>query len=147
MGRVALAFAVAVFAFPLFILLSGIPDAWGGALRVGSATSVGVLGLGIPAFFLFRCLGWWQPWRFVVGGSLGGVLYALTFLKTDAANLIVFAIVFAAGGAIHALLFWFVAAWRNPQLTRPPQYCLPGGVTYKTAWRALSSIRRKDEDT
>lgn len=143
MGRIALAFAVAVFAFPLFILLSGTPDAWGGALRVGSVTAAGVLGLGIPAFFLYRCRGWWQPWRFVIGGGLGGALCALVFLKTDAANFLVFGVVFAAGGAIHALLFWFVAAWRNPELTAPKRYCLPDGVSYKAARGVLRHIKRQ----
>lgn len=147
MGRVALAFAVAVFAFPFFILMSGTPDAWGGALRVGSVTAAGVLGMGLPAFWFFRCRGWWQPWKFIAGGAIGGLLGAALFLKIDSANFIFFATVFAIGGATHALLFWFIAAWRNPTLTMPAKYCLPGGITYRAAPRALQKARCKDSST
>lgn len=136
MGRIALAFAVAVFAYPMFILLSGTPDAWGGALRVASVTVTGVLGLGLPAFYLFRCKGWWQPWRFIVGGMLGGLLCAAFMLDVSASNFPLFAVVFALGGAAHAVLFWFIAAWRNDELTRPREYCL-GGTTYRAARNAL----------
>lgn len=136
MGRIALAFGVATFAFPMFILLSGTPDAWGGALRVGGITAIGVLGLGLPAFYLFRCKGWWHPWRFVLGGTLGGLLCALFMLDAQASNFWFFAVVFGLGGAAHAILFWFVAAWRNPELTQPREYCL-GGITYKAARNAL----------
>lgn len=146
MGRVALAFAVAVFAFPLFVLLSGRPDAWGGALRVGAITVTGVLVLGVPAFLFFRYRRWWELWRFMLGGALGGVLCAPVFMATAAPSFWFFAILFALGGACHALLFWLMAAWRNPELTTPSQYSLPGGATYKRARRALSHLRRKDQD-
>jgi hypothetical protein len=146
MARAALAFAVAVFAFPLFVLLLGQPDAWGGALRVGAITVTGVVVIGAPAFLVFRCRGWWEPWRFILGGTLGGLLCAPVFMATGAPTFWFFAILFALGGACHALLFWLIAAWRNPQLTTPPQYCLPGGTTYKRACRALSHLRRKDKD-
>lgn len=136
MGRAALGFAVAVFAYPLFVLLSGTPDAWGGALRVGGVTAIGVLGLGLPAFYVFRCKGWWQPWRFIAGGALGGLVCALFMTDPGAPNFLFFAVVFALGGAAHAVLFWFVAAWRNPALTQPREYCL-GGVTYKAARSTL----------
>jgi hypothetical protein len=142
MGRVALAFAVAVFAFPLFILLSGSPDAWGGALRVGAVSTGGVLGLGVPAFLFFRCRGWWRLWQFVAGGGLGGGLCALFFVKPADPNFPLFVAVFVIGGGVHATLFWLVAAWRNPELTEPRQYCLPGGVSYRVVRGLLSGIKR-----
>ncbi len=146
MGRVAIAFAVAAFAFPLFILLSGTPDAWGGALRVGAITVTGVLGMGVPAFLFFRCRHWWELWKFIVGGALGGLLCAIFFMKTDAPNFWFFAILFAAGGTFHAVLFWLIAVRRNLQLTTPNQYCLPGGVIYMTARRTLARLRPTDKD-
>jgi hypothetical protein len=146
MGRVALAFAAAVFAFPLFILLSGTPDAWGGALRVGAMTATGVLGVGVPAFLLFHRRRWWELWKFVAGGALGGLLCVAIFMNSDAPNFWFFAILFAAGSACHAALFWLIAAWRNPQLTMPARFRLPDGATYRTARRTQARIRPTDRD-
>lgn len=133
MLRVVLAFLLAVSVFPVIILFSGAHDAWQGALRVASVTAISVLGPGVPGFIYFRCRGWWRPWQFVGGGVLGGLLGGVVFLKTDATNFGFLLAVFVAAGAVHALLFWFVAVWRNPGLTTPRQYCLPDGVSYKVA--------------
>lgn len=136
MVRVFLAFVMAVSAFPAFILMSGTPDAWGGALRVAGVTASGVLVLGLPAFWLFRCKNWWQPWRFVLGGFLGGLLSTFFWTDPGAPNFLFFAVVFGLGGLAHAALFWVVAVWRNDALTRPRAYCL-GGKIYPAARKAL----------
>jgi hypothetical protein len=140
MARVVLGFLLAVSGFPVIILLSGAHDALLGALRVASVTAISVLGPGVPGFFYFRCRGWWRPWQFVAGGVLGGLLSAFIFLEAGAANFGFLATLFAGAGAFHALLFWFVAVWRNPDLTAPRQYCLPDGVAYKVARGALRDI-------
>jgi hypothetical protein len=140
MARVMLAFVLVVAGFPVIILLSGAHDAWLGALRVASVTAISVLGPGVPGFIYFRCRGWWRPWQFVAGGVLGGLLSAFVFLDTGAANFGFLVTLFAGAGALHALLFWFVAVWRNPGLTLPRQFCLPDGVVYKVARGALRGI-------
>lgn len=137
MLRVVAAFVLVALAYPAFVALTGTPGGLGSAARVAAISGSGVLLLGVPAFLLFRCRGWWQLWRFLVGGGLGGLLLALVLLKSDAANLALLAFVFLVGSVVHALLFWCLAVWRNPGLTAPRQYCLPGGYAYKVASRAL----------
>lgn len=137
MARVVAAFVLVALAYPAFIVFAGTPEGLGSAGRVTAISGGGVLLLGVPAFLLFRCRGWWQLWRFLVGGGLGGLLLALVLLRSDAANLPLLAFVFLAGGVVYALLFWCLAVWRNPGLTAPRQYCLPGGYAYKVARRML----------
>lgn len=142
MARVALAFAVVAFALPMLVLLSGTADAGAGARRIGVVTVAGALVLGVPAFIYFRCLGWWQLWKFMVGGALGGLLCAFVFLDIEAPNFVFLAFLFVAGGALHALVFWLIAIWRHPALTVPRRYCLPDGATYKVAHSTLRDLSR-----
>jgi hypothetical protein len=137
MGRVLLGFLFAALAYPAFVALASPPGSTAAVLRLAAVTGGGVLLVGLPAFLLFRCRGWWQLWRFLAGGGLGGLLLALALLKPGATNAAFLALVFTLGGVAHALLFWVVAVWRNRVLTLPREYCLPGGLRYKVARRVL----------
>lgn len=137
MWRVVLGFLFASLAYPAFVALAGPASSTASVLRVAAVTCGGVLLVGLPAFLWFRCRGWWQPWRYLAGGGLGGLLLALVLLKPGAGNVLFLSLVFVFGGLAHALLFWVVAVWRNPALTAPREYCLPGGPRYKVARKGL----------
>ncbi len=113
MKRVIAGFAICSLAFPLLVLL---PDHGytGPAMFVAAFTFFGTLILGGPAFAHFRARGWFQWWRFLAGGAVAGAIVSIPFVVIGPVLYLVFVAIFSAIGAIHGVVFWLVAVWRNP---------------------------------
>ena len=70
-------------------------------------------------------------------GGLGGSLCALPFAGSPFSfGFLLF--LFMVGGSLGGLLFWLAAIWRNDDLTCPKSYCLPCGTVYRVARQALN---------
>jgi len=59
--------------------------------------------IGVPAYFVFKTLGWLRLWQVVSGGAGLGAAVALVFFSGSAAPR------FAALGALTAAVFWVLA--------------------------------------
>lgn len=137
MRRALAALFGAAFAFPAFVLALGLHEALGGTLVVGVSLFAAVMLLGLPTLMLFCKRQWWAPWRFVLGGTLGGALCALPFAGSGRFGFAYLALIFALAGMVLSVGFWFAAVWRNRDLTCPREFCLPCGVAYRYARNAL----------
>lgn len=104
--------------------------------RSALAVFGGVVVAGLATLFHCCKRGWWDLWRFVLLGMLGGGLCVLPFLggAFNAGLLLAFFVIVGAG---CGLLFWFAAIWRNDGLTCPKTFCLPCGAVYRVARNAL----------
>ena len=112
--RVALAFAVAPLTAPVIGTLQTL-DPRTFALMVVFSYPLSLVA-GIPAYFLFRYLGWLSLWSVVLASALLGGIVALTLLQLGGALL------FCGFGAATGLVFWLIAfarlrsnnRWRGP---------------------------------
>ena len=137
MVRAIAALLCAALTFPAFALALGLHEALGGFFVVVGWLSGAVLLLGLPTLILFCKRQWWQPWRFVLGGTLGGAICALPFAGGGRFGFVYLVLIFALGGLFLSIGFWFAAVWRNRDLTCPREFCLPCGVAYRYARNAL----------
>lgn len=133
MRRAIAAYLSVALAFPALILVLDLHHALGGADFVVSVLLMFVLLLGLPALILFCKLQWWQPWRFVAGGGIGGVLCALPFLTAPSFSPMFLVALFALLGLGFSAIFWFTGIWRNDNLTCPREIRLPGGARFRVA--------------
>lgn len=136
MPRVLTALFIVALAFPALVIALGIHATLGGALAAGAKIFVTILALGLPALGCFCRFQWWQLWRFIAGGTLGGALCALPFAGSATFNFGFLVLVFALIGAAIAVPFWALAIWRNDLLTCPRKFCL-GDTTYHVVRQAL----------
>lgn len=137
MARALAALLAAAFAFPALVLALGLHEALGGMAVVGISLFGTVALLGLPALVCFCKLQWWEPWRFVAGGTLGGAICALPFAGSGRFGFAYLLVIFALAGLFLSVVFWFAAVWRNRDLTCPKEFCLPCGVAYRYARDAL----------
>lgn len=136
MGRALVALLATAVAFSASLLALDLHRNLGSAAFVGTFTVCGVLVLGLPVLALFCKRQWWGPWRFAVGGALGGALFALPF--ADGRFSVVYLVVaLMVMGLVSGVGFWFAGIWRNGNLTCPREFCLPCGIAYKYARNAL----------
>lgn len=136
MARALVALFVAAFAFAASILALDLHRNFGGAVFVGAVLAGCGVVLGLPVLVLFCKYQWWQPWRFVVGGMLGGALFSLPFLDGRLSAVFV-VVVLATAGMTAGIGLWLTGIWRNENLTCPREFCLPCGIAYKYARNAL----------
>jgi len=137
MVRALVALFGAALAFPAFALVLGLEEALGGTWFVVGSLSGAVILLGLPTLVAFCKLQWWEPWRFVAGGMLGGALCAVPFAGSGRFGFAYLLVIFALAGLFLSVAFWFAAVWRNRDLTCPKEFCLPCGVAYRYARDAL----------
>lgn len=119
MRRVVATFAFLVLSHLVFAFAMHGDFGVAGTLTVAAVGVAAILVLGIPAFLLLRRRSWFRAWQFVAGGAVLGLLCTIPFATggvTVAASL---APLFVAIGALHGLIFWFLAIWRNAALTTP----------------------------
>jgi hypothetical protein len=120
MGRVAATFAFLALVYPLIAFVTGGEFDVGGLFVLAGVTTTATVILGVPAFVLFFRRGWLSWWQFAFGGAIIGLLCAIPFAVGGAAVARALAPGFLAFGALHGLLFWALAIWRNLRLTRRP---------------------------
>lgn len=66
---------------------------------------------GIPAYFLFRWLGWLRPWQVIAGGAVLGMLVSLSIRSgVDWSDMQVL----GCAGAFTGGVFWIIVFWRAP---------------------------------
>lgn len=95
-----------------------------------------VLAAGCAALYLCCKRYWWEIWRFILFGALGGSVCALPF-SGGSFSFGFLLVLFLLAGSGAGVLFWLAAIWRNDNLTCPKSFCLPCGVAYKVARNAL----------
>jgi hypothetical protein len=112
--------------------------------RGGQWASIGIffaaLAVGFPVLYYCCKRGYWEPWRMILLGSLGGGLCALPFAGGPFSFGFLLLILLLAGAGL-GLLFWIAAIWRNDDLTCRKSFCLPCGTVYKVARGALGFRR------
>lgn len=133
MRRALAAYLAVALAFPALVLLLGLHHALGGAAIVVSTLMLVVLLLGLPTLILFCRRQWWEPWRFVAGGGIGGVLCAMPLIAAPAFSPVYLVILFGLFGIGCSIVFWFAGIWRNDQLTCPKEFRLPNGTRFPVA--------------
>lgn len=131
MVRALIAFLFITTSFTGLLWLLGFDRGPDGLVAIAQAAAITLL-CGLPALIWFCKCRWWQLWRFVAGGALGGALCALPFLGGNYSPLTLL-MVFVALGIAHALLFWLLAVWRNRDLACPAFFRLPDGARYPVA--------------
>lgn len=133
MQRVSLALLIvaAAFAAMVFELELGRNHQWA-ALSV----FVGVFVVGYPLLYLCCKRGWWKIWQTALLGLVGGILCTLPFANGSFGFQFLL-LVFGIAGIALGLLFWLIAIWRNEDLTCPRSFCLPCGVAYRVARKAM----------
>ena len=120
MGRVAATFTFLVLVYPLIAFVMGGEFGVGGAFAVAAVIAAATVILGVPAFVLFFRRGWLSWWQFAFGGAIIGLFCTIPFAVGGAAVVGALAPGFLALGALHGLLFWALAVWRNLGLHRRP---------------------------
>lgn len=125
------------FAFPALVLGLGLDKALGGPFVASALLFAFIVALGFPALSLFCRKQWWEPWRFIGAGTLGGALCALPFVGSGRFGFGYLVLIFALIGTLLSVVFWFAAIWRNDELTCPKEFCLPCGVAYRFARNVL----------
>jgi hypothetical protein len=111
-------FAFLALIYPLIAFVAGREFGVDGAPMVAGVATTATLLFGVPAFVLFFRRGWLSWWQFVFGGALIGLLCTIPFAVGGAAVVGALAPTFLALGALHGLLFWAPAVWRNMGLIR-----------------------------
>ena len=111
--RIFFGFLVCALAYPCIALLGGGTHAIGGAFAVATITVPITLVVGIPLFLFLRSRGWLGLWKTVGAGAAAGIIASALFALTDWYAFLFVASYFVPVGAVHALVFWFVAVYRN----------------------------------
>jgi len=117
--RIFFGFLVCALIYPCIALLGGGAHAIGGAFAVATITVPITLLAGVPLFLFLRNRGWLGLWKTVGAGAAAGILASTPFAFTDWYKFTDwYAFIFVASyfvpvGAMHALIFWFVAVYRN----------------------------------
>jgi hypothetical protein len=147
MRRAIAAYLAVALAFPALILVLGLHHALGGAAIAISVLLMVVLLLGLPTLIMFCKLQWWEPWRFVAGGAMGGMLCAVPFLAAASFSPWSLIVMFAVFGVGFSAIFWFAGIWRNDNLTCPREFALPGGARFRVARGLLKKPLGADSQT
>ncbi|GAB1391884.1 hypothetical protein MASR1M60_00470 [Rhodocyclaceae bacterium] len=133
MQRVSLALLIVAALFAAMVFELGLGrDHQRAALFVFAGVFVG----GYPLLYLCCKRGWWKLWQTGLLGIIAGVLCTLPFANGSFGFQFLL-LVFVIAGAVLGLLFWLIAIWRNENLTCPRSFCLPCGVAYRVARKAM----------
>lgn len=119
MWRVVLGFVICSIAYPLVVLSFPNPGAAAGASLVAFFTVSGAVVVGVPLFMWFKKRGWLKWWHSLLGGAVAGVVVSLPFIASGWLGFLYFAAIFSGIGALHALVFWLIAVYRNRALLSP----------------------------
>jgi hypothetical protein len=111
--RIVFGFLVCALGYPFVALLSGDSYAISGALAVASISIPITVLVAVPLFFLLRSRDWLGLWKTVGTGAAAGLLASIFFAGIDWYAFLFISSVFAPMGAVHALIFWFIAVYRN----------------------------------
>ncbi len=134
MQRVSLALLIVAAAFAAMVLELGLGR--NHDHRAALYIFVGVFVVGYPLLFFCCKRGWWEVWQTCLLGVIAGVLCALPFAN-GSFGIQFLLLVFIIAGAALGLLFWLIAIWRNEDLTCPKSFCLPCGMAYRVARKAM----------
>lgn len=136
MRRVIAALLGVAAGFAMLVVWLELGRAGSGTSQAAIAMFFSILVAGFSALYLCCKRHWWEIWRFILFGTLGGGLCALPFSGASFSfGFLLLLFLLAGGGA--GVLFWLAAIWRNDNLTCPKSFCLPCGVAYKVARNAL----------
>lgn len=136
MRRVILALLVEAVGFAALVVWLELGRSTGRAVQSALGVFIGVLCIGFPALYYCCKNRLWELWRAVLLGSLCGGICALPFVGGTYAFPFLL-MVFLLVGAAFGVLFWFIAIWRNEDLTCQKSFCLPCGKIYRVARNAL----------
>ncbi len=133
MQRVSLALLIVAAAFAAMVLELGLglnPH------RAALFVFFGAFVVGYP--LLYQCCkrGWWEVWQTCLLGVIAGVFCTLPFANGSFGFQFLL-LIFVIAGAVLGLLFWLIAIWRNEDLTCPKSFCLPCGMAYRVARKAM----------
>ena len=140
MLRVIIALVGVACGFAALVVFLELERTRGGSTLAAAGVFVGVLAVGFPVLYQCCKRRWWEVWRFILLGMLGGSLCSLPF-GGGAVSFGFLLMAFVLTGATLGALFWFAALWRNDDLTCPKSFCLPCGMVYKVA---RNGLRRRD---
>lgn len=118
MFRVAAALTIIALLYPLAAFFGGGEYAIGSFITVASITVSATFFIGLPAFLFFRRRAWFSWWQFMLGGAAIGFCCAIPFLAGSLGMFLYIVPFFSFVGAVHGLLFWLLAIWRNIGLTQ-----------------------------
>ena len=105
--RVALAFAISPITVPVILTLWTLD--FRGMLMALAAYPISLLP-GIPAYLIFRRMGWLQVWSVVLTGAvLGGMAELLIFGAPNYPGAVKSLMTYCAFGTATALVFWLIA--------------------------------------
>ena len=117
MRRVVATFALFVLAHLVFAFAMHRDFGATGTLTIAAVGVAAILVLGVPAFVLLQRRSWLRVWQVAAGGAILGLLCTFPFAAAGLTVAASLAPLFVALGALHGLIFWFLAVWRNRSLT------------------------------
>lgn len=135
MLRVIIALAGVAFGFAMLVVFLELERVAGRTVQAAAWTLISVLAIGYPVLYQCCKRRWWELWRFILIGTLGGALCALPY-SGGSFSFGFLLLIFTLAGSGLGIAFWLVAIWHNDDLTCPKSFCLPCGV-YKVARNAL----------
>ncbi len=119
MFRVISAFVLVAFGLPLVAFFGGGVDPVQSMLIIGIFT-VPATTIGWPIFQALRRCGQLTALNCALSSAALGFVCAAPFALTHARLLAFVVPAFSAIGALHGLVFWLLAVWRNRNLTNAP---------------------------
>jgi hypothetical protein len=119
MFRVISAFVLVALSLPLIAFFGGGVDPVQSMLIIGTFT-IPATAIGVPIFQTLRRRGQLTALNCMLSSTALGFACATPFALTHARLLAFVVPFFSAIGALHGLVFWLLAVWRNRNLTRAP---------------------------
>jgi ABC-type tungstate transport system substrate-binding protein len=116
MGRVVATFTAFALAYPLLAAVMRGEFGAAGTLTLAGVTIAATVILGVPVFVLLCRRGWLGWWQFGCAGAAIGVACLLPFAVGGSALIGALLPTFLVLGAVHGVLFWALAIWRNATL-------------------------------
>lgn len=111
------AFIFIALLYPAVAFISDGKHSIGGLIAAASITLPATFMIGMPVFLFLKHRNWLSCKPLAVGGGSIGILCSLPVLSFAGHDHIKVILTCCCIGAAHGIIFWFLAIWRNKNIT------------------------------